>query len=226
MESRSTSRDLSIDLPFDPGRDGFGFRNPSRRSAAGGLRGRADDLLYGNGLCFGMAVLSLVRYEARRAGDTPDGPLSGRSWDDALGGELKLWHRRQFHPLPVAATVRYWVGSLGGRPEYAPARLRPAGMDDPHILCFGPRPNLRALRCLGSAHAVVPYRVEREPRLRRVYVYDPNYPGDRSRSIAFYRNGEHFEYGGFNSWEGWGVTLVPLSAVLGSDGRFRLSGSR
>jgi hypothetical protein len=39
-----------------------------------------------------------------------------------------------------------------------------------------------------------------------VYVYDPNHPRDRERFVKF-AHGE-FEYGGFRSREGWGITLV------------------
>ncbi len=80
---------------------------------------------------------------------------------------------------------------------------------NPHVLCFGPAPNRRFLYCLARAHAVVPYRIEEE----RVYVYDPNHPRDRERFVTF-THGE-FEYGGFRSREGWGVTLVPSSALPG-----------
>ena len=74
-------------------------------------------------------------------------------------------------------------------------------------LCFGSAPNRRFLHCLARAHATVPYWVEEE----RVYVYDPNHPQDRDRFVKF-THGE-FEYGGFRSREGWGITLVPSHAL-------------
>ncbi|MCA1717951.1 MAG: hypothetical protein LC781_14415 [Actinobacteria bacterium] len=55
----------------------------------------------------------------------------------------------------------------------------------------------------------MPYRIEEE----RVYVYDPNHPRDRERFVKF-THGE-FEYDGFRSWEGWGITLVPGDALPG-----------
>ncbi len=89
---------------------------------------------------------------------------------------------------------------------------------DPHVLCFGPALNRRFLSCFLRAHAVAPYRVEEG----RVYVYDPNHPGDRGRFVEFWQDGAgkgvEFAYGGFRSREGWGITLVPLSA-LGESGR-------
>jgi hypothetical protein len=48
----------------------------------------------------------------------------------------------------------------------------------------------------------VPYRIEEG----RVYVYDPNHPRDRERFVKF-MHGE-FEYSGFRSREGWGITLT------------------
>jgi len=51
----------------------------------------------------------------------------------------------------------------------------------------------------------------------RVYVYDPNYPKDRGRYIIFRRGGskrvDEFEYEGFGTRQGWGISLFPLSAI-------------
>lgn len=80
---------------------------------------------------------------------------------------------------------------------------------DPHILCFGPAMNWRFFSCLSRAHAVVPYRVEEE----RIYVYDPNYPRDQGRFVEFREDGAEFAYGTFRSREGWGIALVPVSAI-------------
>jgi hypothetical protein len=53
-----------------------------------------------------------------------------------------------------------------------------------------------------------------------VYVYDPNHPRDRERFVRFSHGG--FEYGGFRSREGWGITLVPSNALPGkrADSRY------
>ncbi|MDQ4064199.1 MAG: hypothetical protein M3122_10065, partial [Actinomycetota bacterium] len=75
---------------------------------------------------------------------------------------------------------------------------------------FGPALNQNFFSCLVRAHAVVPYRVEEE----RVYVYDPNYPRNRRRFVDFVWGGGEFAYDGFRSREGWGITLVPVSACL------------
>ena len=125
----------------------------------------------------------------------------------AVLGEYQLL---QFHPRVVLATVWDWVASGGGNPERVLGRLRAVGTSsDPHVLCFGPAPSRRFLHCFTRAHAVVPYRIEEE----RVYVYDPNNLRDRERFVKF-THGE-FEYDGFRSQEGWGITLVPCKTLPG-----------
>ncbi len=123
---------------------------------------------------------------------------------------LRDYQLQQFCPRVVLATVQDWVISEGGRSEHVLGRLRAVGAgSDPHVLCFGPAPNRRFIYCLARAHAVIPYRVEEG----RVYVYDPNHPRDRGRFVKF-TYGE-FEYGGFRSREGRGITLVTAKALSG-----------
>jgi hypothetical protein len=213
MESRSTSR---IET-FDPARDGFGFRNPvgwvPNRTGRERILRRFDPFLYGKGLCFGMAAAALLYYFDARAADarsTDRPPLAELPPTPALLNTLRKYHARQYGPRSVFATVRDWIGARGGRSERVLGRLRLAGASpDPHVLCFGPALNRRFFSCLARAHAVVPCRVEEG----RVYVYDPNYPGDRGRFVEFWRGGTEFAYGGFRSREGWGITLVPVRAV-------------
>jgi hypothetical protein len=175
-----------------------------------GTRRRLNSFVYGGGLCFGMAALALALYRERY----PGAPLVERPPEPELLEMVREWHVRQFYPRCVRSAVRYWLTALGGRPEYASARLRlPDASDDPHVLCFGPKPNLQAARCFLRAHAVAPYRLEREEGLRRVYVYDPNFPQDPNRYITFYKGGVEFDYGGFASAKGWGITLIPISAA-------------
>jgi hypothetical protein len=195
---------------FDPARDGFGFRNPtgraSERTGGGTCHRRSDAFVYGIGLCFGMTAAVLLSFSGEVKGTYP--PLVGLSLTPDLDAVLREYQLLQFHPRVVLATVREWVASGGGSPERVLGRLRTVGAgSDPHVLCFGPAPNRRFLHCLARAHAVVPYRVEEE----RVYVYDPNHPQDRDRFVKF-THGE-FEYGGFRSREGWGITLVPSHAL-------------
>lgn len=181
---------------------------PSRTGGAKILC-RFDPFLYGRGLCFGMAAASLL-YFADCARDTRRPPLVELPLTPALLDALRRCHSWQYGPRVVFAAVVDWVTSGGGRPEHVLGRLRLAGTSpDPHLLCFGPALNRRFLWCLERAHAVVPYRVEG----RRVYVYDPNHPGDRGRFVEFWRDGRsvEFAYGGFRSREGWGITLVPVS---------------
>ena len=198
---------------FDPGRDGFGFRNPARtvpEGAGGGkLLRRLDGFLYGRGLCFGMAVASL-RYFVERGADPGHQPLAELPPAPGLLGDLRGLHARQYGPRVVAAVARDWVASNGGRAETLLGRLRLVGESpDPHVLCLGPGLCAKGFFSrLSRAHAVVPYRVEEG----RVYVYDPNYPGDRERFLELRRD-RGFVYDGFRSREGWGVTLVPLSVV-------------
>lgn len=160
-----------------------------------------------------MAVAALLFFadrRATRAGRAPTGELSPTP---AVLDVLFECHSRQFRPRAVLAVVRAWVASGGGRAGYALGRLRLVGASaDPHVLCFGPAPNRRFFFCLARAHAVVPYRVEEG----RVYVYDPNYPGDRGRFVEFWTDDEgvEFAYDGFRSEDGWGITLLPLSAAV------------
>ncbi len=197
---------------FDPDRDGFGFRNPagraSNRTGGGRTIRRSDAFVYGKDLSFGMAAAVLLSFSGEEKGMRP--PLADLSPTPDLLAVLREYQLLQFHPRVVLATVREWVDSGGGSPERVLGWLRAVGAgSDPHVLCFGPASNRRFLHCLVRAHAVVPYRVEEE----RVYVYDPNHPRDRDRFVKF-THGE-FEYGGFRSREGWGITLVPCKALSG-----------
>jgi hypothetical protein len=206
METRSISKTET----FDPACDGFGFQNPvgwvPDRTGGGTFLRRFDPLLYGRGLCFGMATASLLYFADR----TKVVPLADLPPTPTLLETLRKYHLQQYGPRTVFATVRDWVASCGGKPERVLERLRlvEANYADPHILCFGPGLNRRFFTSLARAHAVVPYRVEEG----RVYVYDPNYPQDRERFVEFRREdgSVEFTYGGFRSREGWGITLVPV----------------
>ena len=204
---------------FDPARDGFGFRNPvgevPRRTGGGSLLCRFDAFVYGKGLCFGMVTTSLLYFMGGVTGARRP-PLSELPLTPGLLTVLRRRQLRQFHPRTVLAVVGDWLASGGGRARCVPGRLRLVGEStDPHVLCFGPSLGWRFFRCLARAHAVVPYRAGEG----RVYVYDPNHPGDRGRFVEF-RDGEFF-YDGFRSSEGWGITLVPLSACPGAPNRVR-----
>lgn len=210
MDSSSTCNTRS----FDPARDGFGFPNPvgwiPNRTGRGSWLYRFDPLLYGRGLCFGMAAGSLLYFATNK--QRP--PLAELPPTLTLLDTLRKHHVRQYGPWAVLAAVGGWITSGGGRPEHVLERLRLVeASPDPHILCFGPRLNRRFVSCLAQAHAVVPYRVED----RQIYVYDPNYPKDRSRSIEFWLDGvqrsTEFAYDKFRSQDGWGITLVPGSAL-------------
>ncbi len=197
---------------FDPARDGFGFHNPNgltpNRTGGGSFLRPFDPLVYGKGLCFGMAAAALLSFTGRAAGILRP-PLAELSLTPELLTVLRKHHLRQFRSRAVLATVWDWVASGGGRPERVLERVRLAGTGpSPHVLCFGPALNRRFLSCFGRAHAVVPYRIEEG----RVYVYDPNHPGDRERFVTFWRDGKsvEFAYGEFRSREGWGITLVPV----------------
>ena len=197
---------------FDPARDGFGFRNPvgkaPKRTGGGTLLRRLDVFLYGSGLCFGMAAAALASFQ-RPASPYP---LAALPLTPNLLGMLRGYHARQARPEVIVAAVLDWLRARGGRPEGLLDRLRlPGESTDPHVLNFGPALNGSFFRCLYRAHAVVPYRIEGGGGERRLYVYDPNRPGDRNRYVSF--RGGGFGYGGFSSGSGWGVTLVPLSAI-------------
>ncbi|AHY45679.1 Hypothetical Protein RradSPS_0396 [Rubrobacter radiotolerans] len=205
---------LSSGRPFDPARHGFGFPNPTGgpvprtggRLAALGARVRRA--VYGRGLCFGMALGALL-------GHARDLDAAGLAPSPPLLADLRRLHLLQFRPCVVARVVFLWLSSRGGRPKVALRSLAPPGRTDlpPAVLCFGPDRLRRGfLGALAGAHAVVPYRLETRPESVRVYVYDPNHPKDRGRYLTVHRSGG-FEYGGFSTGDGWGITLVPLSAL-------------
>ncbi|HET7272807.1 MAG TPA: hypothetical protein VFI90_17175 [Rubrobacter sp.] len=204
---------------FDPASDGIGFRNPVGEVAIGSGRGpllrRLGAFLYGKGLCFGMVTMALRRF-AEQSADASEPPLAGLPPSPELLGEIRRYHIRQYGPRAVLAAVVDWLRSRGGRPEGILGRLRLAGAD-PHILCFGPAANRRFLWCLMRAHAVAPYRIEKEDEETRVYVYDPNHPGDRGRYVLFRHDVagrvRSFQYEGFGTRWGWGISLFPLSAI-------------
>ena len=210
---------------FDPVRDGFGFRNPVEEVAIGSGRGplrRLGAVLYGKGLCFGMVAMALRSF-AEQPMETPGSPLAELPPSPELLGEIRRYHVRQYRPRAVLAAVGDWLRSRG-RPDGILGRLRLAGAD-PHLICFGPAFNRRFFRCLLRAHAVAPYRIEETDRETRVYVYDPNYPGDRGRYVLFRRDASgqvgSFQYEGFGTRWGWGISLFPLSAI-GDTARSRL----
>jgi len=203
-------------VTFDPTRDGFGFRNPVGEVAVGDEGGpvlrRLGESLYGKGLCFGMVAMALRRFEVR----APGPPLAALPPSPEVLGEIRRYHVRQYLPRAVLAAVIEWLRSRGGEPDGIMGRVRLAGAD-PHLICFGPAVNKRFLWCLLRAHAVAPFRMEDAEQGTRVYVYDPNYPRDGGRYVIFRRDGSgrvrEFEYEGFGTHRGWGVSLVPLSAI-------------
>jgi hypothetical protein len=204
---------------FDPARDGPGFRNPvgvlpnrASRGFGGAFLVRYDRFVYGDGLCFGMAAYTLNRF-VRGGASSDELPLSPEVLE-----EIRKLHGRQMVPRAVLTVVLGWLRDRGGRPDLALKRLRlPGENTDPHVLCFGPLGLGREFfRVMREAHAVVPYRMEGDC----LYVYDPNYPKDRGRYLMLRRDGTGkvtgFAYGSFRSEEGWGLALLPLSAVGGA----------
>jgi len=217
-----TGQHTSGERTFDPARVGFGFRNPVEEVAVGNGGGpllrRLDAILYGKGLCFGMVAMALRSF-AEQPMEAPQRPLAGLPPSPELLGEIRRYHVRQYLPRVVLASVVEWLRSLGGKPDGTLGRLRLAG-PNPHLICFGPALNRRFLWCLLTVHAVAPYRIEAADRATRVYVYDPNHPGDRGRYVLFRLDGSgrigEFEYEGFGTRRGWGVSLFPLSAIGGT----------
>ncbi len=182
-------------------------------STSGPILRRVGALLYGNGLCFGMVAMALRRFVE---GSTV--PLAGLPPSPGLLEEIRRHHVRQYMPQAVIAAVIEWLRAEGGRPDGVLNRLRIVGLyADPHLICFGPAVNRKFLWCLLRAHAVAPYRTEVGDGEMRVYVYDPNHPGDGGRYVVFRRSGSgsvgKFEYEGFETSSGWGVSLFPLSAI-------------
>ncbi len=197
---------------FDPARHGFGFRNPVGVVPArgGGIFLRLDPFLYGNGLCLGMAAAALHEFSKGSDGRL----LSELPLSSGLLDELLALHARQYRPSTIATVILDWLKNGGGKPDGILFRIRLPESGGPRILCFGPRLNRSFLRCMRQAHAVVPYRMESSPDGIRVHVYDPNYPKSRSRYVSFGEDGG-FRYGGVSAENGWGITLLPLSALGG-----------
>jgi hypothetical protein len=202
----------------------FGFRNPVGEAAVGRASGpilrRLGAILYGNGLYCGMVAMALRRFAERSTV-----PLAGLPPSPELLDEIRRYHVRQYAPQAVVVAVIEWLRSEGGRPAGVLNRLRIAGSGaNPHVICFGPAVNRRFLWCLLRAHAVAPYRIQAATGGTRVYVYDPNHPGDRGRYVIFRRDGSGrvggFAYEGFETRSGWGISLFPLSA-MGDTARFR-----
>jgi hypothetical protein len=223
--------DMGLHAPaeraFDPARDGFGFSNPDGEVAIGSSGGpllrRLGAVLYGKGLCFGMVSMALRSF-AEQPTDAPRPSLAGLPPSPELLDEIRHYHIRQYRPRAVLAAVGDWLSSRGGRPDSVLSRLRLAG-EDPHLICFGPAVNRRFLWCLMRAHAVAPYRTEAADEETRVYVYDPNHPAYRGRYVLFRRDEagrvRSFQYEGFGTRWGWGISLFPLSAI-GDTARPRL----
>ena len=173
---------------------------------------RLERFLYGRGLCLGMVATALAGYERG------EGDLAELHLDAGLRDIIQKYHVQQYGLRAVTVTVWNWLSARGGRPGYVLEHLRlPDESPDPHILCFGPALNRRFFSCLARAHAVAPYRVEDRDEKRRVYVYDPNHPKDRERYVTFRRAAggrfARFSYGEFTSLAGYGIALLPLSAV-------------
>ena len=227
MSDVITGLHIPGDSTFDPARDGFGFRNPVGEVAIGSARGpllhKLGAVLYGKGLCFGMVTMALRSF-AEQPADASEPPLAELPPSPELLGEIRRCHVRQYGPRAVLAAVGEWLRSRGGRPEGVLGRLRLAGAD-PHLICFGPAVNRRFLWCLLRAHAVAPYHIETEDEETRVSVYDPNHPGDRGRYVIFRRDVSgrvrSFQYEGFGTRWGWGISLFPLAAI-GDTARPRL----
>jgi hypothetical protein len=211
VRPRSPSTDTRSTSSFDPARDGFGFKNPSDPQ-----KGRIDTLLYGRGLCFGMAAAALAAFSGLERRWPP--PLAGLASTPELIREIRRYHALQFRPQVALRVGWNWTRTRGGRRDHVAGRIRIAGDSDPHILCLGPRAGRGFFGRFALAHAVAPYRLEEDREKLFAFVYDPEYPKDREMKIIFRRGSggrfERFGYGGFDSREGWGITPVPLSALL------------
>ena len=150
-----------------------------------------------------MAAAALLNFAAAGAKDPP---LAELLLTPRLLAVLRGYQLRQFHPGMVLAIVRDWVASgAGGRSVSsvgfvwwgrAPTRISSAS-DRLPTGGSSPASRGRTPSCLTGFEE------------GRVYVYDPNYPRARERYVEFRRDGLEFAYGGFRSWEGWGITLTP-----------------
>ncbi len=164
-----------------------------------------------------MAAAALANFAG--AGGIWPSPLAALPPTPEVLAEIRAYHALQFRPRVALWVAWDWLRSSGGKPDRVRQRLRVASENaDPHVICFGPGANPMFFKRLGLAHAVAPYRMEETGEKVHVYVYDPEYPKDRGRRVVFWReDGGHFDrfrYGVFDSREGWGIVLVPLSTIL------------
>ena len=182
-------------------------------AGGGEIYRRLDAVVYGKGLCFGMVVAALRDFD----GPPNRSPLAGLEPSFELLDAVRRYHARQYRPRALFAAVGEWLRSSGGRPDGIVDRLRLPGVGrNPCLICFGPAINRSFLRCLARAHAVAPYRIEAAGDERRVFVYDPNYPKDRTRCVLIRGDATgktRFSYDGFGTLGGWGISLFPLSAI-------------
>lgn len=164
-----------------------------------------------------MAAAALANFAG--AGELWPSPLAGLPPAPEVLAEIRAYHALQFRTRVALRVAWDWACSSGGKPDRVLQRMRVASENaDPHVICFGTGANPMFFRRLGRAHAVAPYRVEDAGRRVYVYVYDPEYPKDRERRVVFWRGYggryDRFRYGVFDSREGWGIVLVPLSTIL------------
>jgi len=245
-------------LQFQPNPDGYSFENTSRPLPSWkvfkqtfsnsdleyplGIRKPRAWLFYEttyrdafSGVCDGMSSTTVAYsegIETRPNGATTTYALS----PNAAWPLIDLYHGRQLSKWVQSYRNNLWRNNPGVDAIYSQIKSRlPYQASDPFVMSFTPGPNNSIPADQRFGHSVIPYRVEEQPgSWAKVYVYDPNFPGDSNRYFYFnFQTSPHsFEYDmGFpipsgngnnyqvRSGDGWAVLLMPISQFTTYDAK-------
>lgn len=200
---------------FLPSRVGFHFRNawpssPARITGLGPIRIPIGDV--GRGLCGGMAFAARDRFdrnEAIPAQAAPPGP------GEPLFKEIV---DRQFDSFGTLFTVpiRFWLSSVASQGARDRDTVRDAWPRIKAGIDHGKPPMIGLSRLAGwnplapdFGHQVVGYRYDETSTEIRIWIYDPNYPGDDDVWLTVTRRAD----GGYAMSQSTGEPLIGLLAL-------------
>jgi hypothetical protein len=189
---------VEVDTGFSPGVDDWPFVN-------------VGSAIEPPGICSGMALSAMWYYtEKRLAGGEP--PLFGRFDNNGLLpatpklGQDDSWGYRfgtvvQLNHTWTSGSRRFfdWMGGLDDRYTWYAFAYNMALYGEPQYVSIGSYQTDANGTRRRSGHAIVAYKIVGD----RLYVADPNYPGDKSRFIAF-------ENGVFQPYESSGYVFTEI----------------
>jgi len=243
---------------FQPNPDGYNFQNTSRPLPSWGTFKQTfanSDLEYPGGIpkplawlfyqttyrnafsgvCDGMSSTTVSYYKGNES--RPSGTITTYGLSPSAAWPLiELYHGRQLSKGLQNYRNNLWRNNPGVDGVYNQLKARlPVWMNDPFVLSFVPGPNNSIPKNQRFGHSVIPYWVEEQAGAwAKVYVYDPNFPGDRNRYFYFnFQTSPHsFEYDmGFpipqgsqgnyivRSGNGWVIEPTPLSQFTSYDAK-------